>query len=226
MHSALWIFAKWPEPGRTKTRLSPPLSPTQAAELSQALLLDQVRALRESGGLPWGIAFAPDEAEADFRAWLPGVLLRPQGGGDLGERMSRVIAEELGKGSPAVLLLGADVPLLPPELPVQAAEALLSNHADLVLSPAPDGGYSMIGIASPQPELFRSIPWSGPEVLALTLRRAESLGLRVRLTEPVPDCDSPEDLQRLRAAFHESPRRLRALAPHLSRWLEDLENSR
>jgi len=211
LHPLAVVVAKWPEPGRVKTRLCPPLSPDGAARLAMALLLDLADAVRRCRDLEWGIAYAPEAAREAFARRFPDAALFPQGEGDLGERMDRVVSRGLEAGHRSVLLLGGDLPALPEGLPSQAAGVLLRG-ADLVLSPSTDGGYSLIGLSRPCPELFARMPWSGPEVLSETLRRAESLGLRTGLLAPVPDCDTPDDLARL--IEH------RALPRHTAEWVK------
>ncbi|MBW3624950.1 MAG: TIGR04282 family arsenosugar biosynthesis glycosyltransferase [Armatimonadetes bacterium] len=216
----LWVFAKWPEPGAVKTRLCPPLSPQQAADLARAFLEDRVDSLRSASGLEGGIAYAPAAAGERFREAFPGARRTPQGEGELGERMARVVRESLAERRPAVLLVGSDVPLLPISMAADAARALASGGADLVLTPAPDGGYSMIGMSRFHGELFEEMEWSTPQILPETLRRAGTLGLKVHLTEPVSDCDTPDDLRALFAAYEAGPERFREAALRTAAVLE------
>ena len=209
----VWVFAKWPEPGKVKTRLCPPLTPQQAAELAGAFLADRMASLPDAPPLRAGIAYDPPPSEDRFRAAYPDVPLKSQGDGSLGERMARVVGESLTEGSPAVMLLGSDVPLLPPSLLVDTARRLLSGKADLVLTPSPDGGYSMVGQSRLSPALYREMEWSTEGVLAETLRRAAAFGLRVRLTEPFRDCDTPQDLAEFVTLASSCPDAFRGIAP-------------
>lgn len=217
----VWIFAKWPDPGAVKTRLCPPLSPEQAAQLARAFLDDRVDTLRRSSSLDFGIATTPASAEPRFQERYPDLPLYSQGEGNLGDRMARVVRDSLDGGHPAAILVGSDVPLLPLTVIEDSARLLLLREADLVLTPSLDGGYSLIGQCRLHPPLFHEMPWSTPEVLSETLRRAETLRLRVRLTEPMPDCDTPDDLRDLSAFTSEHPERFRELAPRTSGLLHE-----
>jgi glycosyltransferase A (GT-A) superfamily protein (DUF2064 family) len=181
-----------------KTRLCPPLTPEQAAGLSRAFLEDRTASLLPLEGIAPGIAFTPDGSEADFRRAFPGVRLMPQGGGGLGERMARVARESLTEGHPAVLLLGADLPLLPTSVITEAARLRTDNACDL---------------------LFLSLPWSTPGVRPVTPRPAEGGRLRIRLTAPAPDCDTPDDLLNLLHRLHTEPAAFRVLAPRTAVFL-------
>ena len=123
-----------------------------------------------------------------------GVALATQVGNDLGERMHNAF---VAAAAPLVLI-GTDCPQLSSG-DLTAAAAALASH-DVVLQPATDGGYVLIGLARPQPPLFESIDWGGPQVLQQTRSRIDALGLRCALRPPLPDLDTPADLQRALAA--------------------------
>ena len=217
-------MAKWPDPGRVKTRLCPPLRPDEAADLARAFLDDTVQGLRGTSGLEWGIAYAPEDAEPEFRRRYPAVPLRLQGKGDLGQRMARIVSETLEEGFDAVLLIGSDAPLLPPALLAEAADPLLAGRADLALIPATDGGYAMIGLRHAPPGFFDAMPWSTERVLSETVRRAEAFGLRVHQTGTVMDCDTPEDLIALLGAMERNRAGFQARAPATASVLGELKN--
>lgn len=193
----LVMMARRPEAGRVKTRLCPPLTPAQAAALYAAFLRDLVELLRTVPGMQPLIAYAPAEAGDYFAALAPDIARRPQTGVDLGERLAAVTNAVLGEGVPAVLVIGSDSPSLPPAHIAQAVTALASG-ADLVLGPAEDGGYYLVGLRRPAPALFTSVPMSTPTVLRDTLAIAEQLGLRTALIDPWYDIDTIADLRRLR----------------------------
>ncbi len=184
------VFAKSPEPGHVKTRLIPILRAGEAAELHEALLLDTLGVVESCADVV--IAFTP----ATGRSTLERLLgrhrrLLPQGPGDLGDRLARVFEQLCVEGKP-VLAVGSDCPGLTADRIGSAAAAL--RRVDVVLGPALDGGYYLIGLRKPHPELFRNIPWSTPEVLEVTRSCAAEAGLRVELLEPARDLDTPEDL--------------------------------
>ncbi len=181
----LAVFAKAPEPGQVKTRLRPGLNDAQAARLAAAFVLDTLHKVARPGR-PVTIYHAGDRALLEPLA-PPGILWAEQGGGDLGARMARVPAP--------CLILGADSPHLPLSL-LRAALAAISAH-DVVLGPAEDGGYFLIGLRAPQPALFDGIAWGTGNVLAQTLTQADALGLVVHQMPPWYDLDTPADLHRL-----------------------------
>ncbi|HET9582086.1 MAG TPA: TIGR04282 family arsenosugar biosynthesis glycosyltransferase [Gemmatimonadota bacterium] len=184
------VFARAPEPGRVKTRLIPILHAAEAAELYEALLLDTIEVAESCARTV--IAFTPSGG----RGVLDRLLgrhrrLLPQGPGDLGERLARVFEILCEKGQPA-LVVGSDCPGLTPARIRAAAERLA--HAEVVLGPALDGGYYLIGLRRPHPELFRDIPWGTGAVLEATVGQAREAGLELELLEVARDLDTPEDL--------------------------------
>ncbi len=202
---ALAVVAKAPVAGQVKTRLCPPLSAAEAAEFARCALLDTIEQVRALGRASPAVAYAPAEARALFERLAPGFTLVPQRGADLGERMAGAIERLLEHGFDAVLLVGADTPSLPAAFLRQAVGAIASPEVDMVVGPSEDGGYYLIGLRAPHPELFEGIAWGTPGVLAATMRRAEARGLRsVRL--PVWfDVDTPADLERLAASLAGTP---------------------
>jgi len=181
----LAVFAKAPVPGQVKTRFRPAVDDEQAAHLAAAFVRDTLGKAARLGP-PVTVYYAGDRALLEPLA-PRGLRWADQGGGDLGARMARVPAP--------CLLLGADSPHLPLLL-LRAALAAIPGH-DVVLGPADDGGYFIIGLRAPQPALFDGIAWSTEEVLAQTLAKAAALGLTVHQTPPWYDLDTPADLRRL-----------------------------
>jgi rSAM/selenodomain-associated transferase 1 len=139
------------------------------------------------------VFFAPAEARAEIEAWFPGETLRPQRGGDLGEKMAAAFEEAFASGARRAVLIGSDVPWVTRETVVEAFRSL-EDH-DLVLGPARDGGYYLVALERQRPELFEGIAWSTPSVLASTVERAGILGLTVRLLDPLRDIDTLQDLR-------------------------------
>ena len=188
-------MAKYPAPGRVKTRLAATLGAERACALYRAFVLDLADRL---AALPYAVCWAFWPPEAPFATLLPGAVCRPQRGSDLGARMADAVAAAFAERPGALVVVGADAPHIPPER-LGEAFALLGRGADVVLGPAEDGGYYLLGLAAPAPELFADIAWSTPDVLRATVDRARRLGLTTRLLATSFDVDQPADLARLRA---------------------------
>lgn len=211
------VFAKPAVPGRVKTRLIPPFTPKEAAEFHLAALDDIVAAVRgvAKGGVRLCVAGAGDALD-DFRRRYPGVEVRPQGGGDLGARLTAAFDEAFTAEFQRALIVGSDHPTVPTQ---NLAEGLAHlGSADISLGPSRDGGYYAVGIRRGSwPEagtIFRNIPWSTPRVLEASLERAHRAGLKVVLLPEWYDVDRAVDLELLRrdaSADSASARFLRAL---------------
>jgi rSAM/selenodomain-associated transferase 1 len=214
--ACLLLFTKPAVPGRVKTRLIGALSAEQAAELHAAFLDDLLaRLLRRPAPFDLRLAWALEDGEIVPDAAAPG--LRQEGNG-LGERLFHALAGAAATHE-LVAAIGSDHPALP-RAHVDEAFALLAAGAPLVLGPATDGGYYLVGARREalSARLFEDIPWSGPEVLARTLERCAELGLAAALLPPGEDCDTPADLARLAAALARDPRGCPATAGLLARW--------
>ncbi|MEQ8263519.1 TIGR04282 family arsenosugar biosynthesis glycosyltransferase [Pseudohaliea sp.] len=186
-------FAREPVPGRVKTRMQPVLDAAGACELHSALLTHTARQLATVDCCErelW-VAGDPSHPVLAHAAALGGAAVRRQQGADLGERMLHALATALAD-SPRVVLVGSDCPGLD-DAYVEAAFAALAT-ADVVLGPALDGGYVLIGVRRVDALLFRGVDWSTSKVLAQTLARVDALGWRAALLEPRRDIDRPEDL--------------------------------
>ncbi|HLY38939.1 MAG TPA: TIGR04282 family arsenosugar biosynthesis glycosyltransferase [Candidatus Binatia bacterium] len=186
-------MARHPEPGRVKTRLARVLGTNAATALYRAFILDLADRLAT---LPYAVTWAVDPPGAPFTTVVPHARCRAQEGADLGERMTRAFAAEFAEGGGAVAMIGADIPHLPATVFAETAAAL-GRDADVVLGPAEDGGYYLVGLTVPAPALFTGVAWSTPDVLATTLARARDAGLRTHLLPPTFDVDEPADLDRL-----------------------------
>jgi len=197
--NALIIFAKWPEPGKVKTRLSPPLSEQDASDLYRFMLMDTLEKTREIAGVTRMIFFDGDpERSADFRLLAPDADVIKQEGRDLGERLAHATEKAFSAGFRTVAIIGTDSPHLPVELIGEAFRLLKSESADIVFGPSEDGGYYLVAINKHCPELFRGIPWSSPATLKKSMDKAESVGLRPALLEKCFDVDNIDDLRKLR----------------------------
>jgi rSAM/selenodomain-associated transferase 1 len=175
----LLVVAKQPAPGQTKTRLCPPLTPTQAADLYDCFLRDTLEVMRLVPGVRRVIGFLPEDAQEYFRQLAPDMELTSQRGASLGERLDHLLNEALAGGSPRAVVMDSDSPTLPHSYVIQAFERL--NEADVVIGPTRDGGYYLIGMKQPQPHLLRQVQMSTPHVLTDTLALAEATSLTVSL---------------------------------------------
>jgi len=197
--SVLAVMAKAPRAGRVKTRLCPPLSPDEAAELAGAFLLDAVDQVRSVAAVRPAMAYAPVDARAFFHAIAPDFDLVAQRGDDLGARLAHAFEDLLADGTPGAIVIGSDVPTLPSAVLGAALDRLAG--ADLVLGPSEDGGYYLIGLREPRAALFADMAWSTAVVFEETMRRASGLGLDVGLLPAWFDVDTGADLERLEASL-------------------------
>lgn len=191
----LLVVAKQPAPGQTKTRLCPPLTPPQAADLYDCFLRDTLALMRQVPDVQRVIGFLPEDAQTYFRQLAPDMALVCQRGVSLGERLDQLLTEALAGGSPRAVIMNSDSPTLPPHYLSQAFERL--TEADVVLGPTRDGGYYLIGMNQPRPHLLRQVQMSTPHVLTDTLALAEATGLTVSLLPTWYDVDTITELHQL-----------------------------
>jgi rSAM/selenodomain-associated transferase 1 len=179
---AVAIICKTPRPGHSKTRLSPPLRPEECAAISACFIQDltgTIASVAGDGRAAGYAVYTPAGTETELRALLPadfGLVL--QGGGDLGARLDQGIRDLLAAGHAGAIVINSDSPTLPRAILDAAVAAVLSGD-NAVLSPALDGGYTLIGLSRPHPHLFEDIPWSTDVVYELTLQRACEIRLPV-----------------------------------------------
>jgi len=187
----LGLFAKLPEAGRVKTRLAAATSPEWAAEVARACLLDMIQRLAEVPAHRV-LAYTPTDARPYFDAVAgPGFSLVPQAEGDLGKRMHTFFSQQLAQGAEPVVLLGTDSPTLPIGYIIEAFDRL--EEVDVVLGPALDGGYYLVGCGRDLPPIFADIPWSTPEVLSATVARLSQTQHRLAVLPPWYDVDTHAD---------------------------------
>jgi rSAM/selenodomain-associated transferase 1 len=205
---ALVIVGKAPKAGRTKTRLSPPLSPTEAAELYRGFLQDTAAmAVRLGWERVTLIHPAESGASGALGSLLPqSITLQSQTGVGLGAALADAFRTHLAEGFRRVVLVGSDNPTLPAEIVVRAAEAL--SKCDLAIGPSADGGYYLIGMSRPHLGVFERITWSTSVVLGETLERARELGLSVEVLPEWYDVDTADDLAHLQADLARLPPRV------------------
>jgi Uncharacterized protein conserved in bacteria len=226
---ALAIMCKAPVDGACKTRLCPPLWTQEAAELSRCFIADialAIHAVTPRGGVA---VYTPQGAEAAFDGLLPqGVAMLAQRGDDLTERLVHATADLLAAGYGGVCLINADGPTLPQALLRQAVDALRQPGDRIVLAPAIDGGYCLIGLKQAHAAVFQGIAWSTSQVLAQTLARIVGLGVPFSLLPAWYDVD---DLGSLQLLLHElfgggNPLAIDGLAggaaPHSRAYLQEL----
>ena len=211
-------MARAPVPGRVKTRLCPPLDPEQAAEFYECVLRDVLGELAPSEACDTWVAYA--ERSRDYFEQLPehGIALLPQRGVSLGERMHAVFVDLCHVGYRQVILVGSDIPTLKASSVRKACAFLRQGRSGVVLGPADDGGYYLIGLGRPEERLFSGIAWSTASVLEQTLARARELDLRVATVAGAYDVDVAADLERLLGDFERS-RTLRGRRPRTHVWM-------
>lgn len=192
----LIIFTRYPQPGRAKTRLIPALGAEGAAALHRQMAeqtLTEARRLREARSVAIEVLFT-DSDSAQMQAWLGADLhYTAQHSGDLGNRLSQAFQSAFDRDATAVVAIGTDCPDVDADLLATAFEKLQTH--DLVLGPATDGGYYLIGLSFVISDVFVDIDWSTAVVLQQTVAAAELLGLSIAYLPMLSDIDRPEDLQ-------------------------------
>lgn len=192
----LVLFTRYPEPGRTKTRLIPALGTNGASDLQRHMtehVLNRVRDFVESRPVDMEVRYEGGN-QGLMEKWLgTSISYRSQGSGDLGTRMKRAFSEAFQQGLNRVAIIGSDCPGIT-KVTARTAFELLGQF-DVVLGPANDGGYYLIGLHQETKQLFHDIPWGTAEVRGRTVEIANQLGLRVVHLEPLDDVDRAEDLE-------------------------------
>lgn len=211
---AIGVMAKAPRPGFSKTRLCPPLRPDQAAALSAAFLRDiteNIAAAAQSAAIAGYVAYAPAGLEMLFHGHLArhtrliladGSIPAPEEVTGFGRCLLHAIQAMLSHGHRSAVVLNSDSPTLPTSLLVKTAEALASDGERVVLGPAEDGGYYLLGMKSAHARLFADIAWSTDSVAATTRERAAALGLEVVELPVWYDVDDVSSLERLIGAVN------------------------
>ena len=188
---------KAPRPGLVKTRLTPPLSQNEAAELATCFAQDVVTGTLLLAGSVI-VAYFPTDSRAELAAILPSrVTWVEQRGEDLGARLNAVSIQAFSLGFSPIVFVGTDSPTLPPAFIRSAIDSLTTGKSDVVLGPTEDGGYYLIGVCRPMSELFEGVAWSTSNTYAETADNATRLGMRLLALPLWYDVDTPSDLQRL-----------------------------
>jgi len=216
------IMIKYPEPGKVKTRLAKDVGHEKAAEVYKHLVDKVMKNTRPSfigspfikrpplpkrgiPDIPLGaqycemmyeriIFYDPPERLTDFEAWFSGERFIQQRGTDVGERMDNVVSDLLNRGAKKAVITGADIPNLSNKIIEIAFREL--DHADIVIGPAKDGGYYLIGMKSPHAEIFKNIPWSTGRVFEETMKIIEKLQLTCKTIITLSDLDTEDDYTR------------------------------
>jgi rSAM/selenodomain-associated transferase 1 len=191
------MMIKAPRPGASKTRLTPPLTPAEAAALSTCFLRDTAENIASAGAGTGVAVFTPAHMASAFDGLLPaGFAMAPQRGNLFGERLLLAAEDLLALGYGSVCLIDSDSPTLPPDC-LRAAVAALESGDRVVLGPSEDGGYYLIGVRAAHARLFEEIDWSTGRVAAQTLERARELGLEAVMLPTWYDVDDAPTLRQL-----------------------------
>lgn len=198
---ALGLMAKAPLAGAVKTRLVPPLTPEEAAELNRCFLRDMATSISEvtvRQAVAGFVIYTPVGFEPMFKGMLPAEFkLLVQRGESLGDRLCNATEDLLAQGYDSLCLINSDSPTLPQSVFDSAVAALLHDGDRIVIGGAADGGYYLIGLKHVHSPLFEGVAWSTGEVLTQTIERAAKLGLEVELLPPWYDVDDTQTLERL-----------------------------
>ena len=191
-------MAKAPVAGTVKTRLVPPLTSAQAAAVCRALLLDEFDHLRNFAGAERYVFYTPADAEKSLGE-LAGAdyIYLAQSGDDLGARMHQAFIDLSRLGHRNIVLIGSDLPALPLAILEQAFRPLAHGEPRVVLGPSADGGYYLVGMNRPTPEIFVNMTWSHDRVFADTTARLDVLNVHYDVLPTWFDIDVADDFQRL-----------------------------
>jgi hypothetical protein len=217
---ALLVFAKTPKPGKVKTRLLAAVPAEVAAGLHEACIADTLRLVRKMRGCDVFVFAA--SGTSYFRRLLKrqasSVRIRvlPQRGAELGARMENAFRKCFAMGYREVVVIGTDTPWMGVERVRRAFAELKAN--DVVIGPAEDGGYYLLGMSKMVPDIFRGIPWSTERVLELTLKVIARSKLRGKLLRRDFDLDRPADLRRAARMLKRRPRVAPRLASAIGKW--------
>ncbi len=225
-YCAVAIMAKAPRVGEAKTRLVPALSAVEAACLSACFIRDaaeNIAAAAQQAAIEGYIAYLPIGSEAEFASLLAeGTRLLPSRRNGLGASLYDAAEDLLAAGYGAVCLINSDSPTLPTSLILDAVQALGAPGDRVVLGPAEDGGYYLIGLKRAHARLFEEIAWSTPQVFAQTIERAQEIGLDPIILSPWYDVDDIASLRRLDSELRDRNGRAVYPAPHTAAFLQGL----
>jgi hypothetical protein len=223
---ALVVMAKAPREGEVKTRLIGALTAAEAAAIytnflrDTFVLVEAVREERETAQIV--LCYTPEGSEEAFESIeREGSLMLAQRGGDLGERLTNCFADLFEFGFDSVVVIGADSPTLPEEILIEAFDSLVSEN-DVVIGPAEDEGYYLVGMRKLHAKVFSGIPWGTDRTLAATKARVREAGLNLKLLPVWYDVDTPEGLETLKRELSED----QSAARFTGRFLEELAKNK
>lgn len=195
--NTLIIFIKYPEAGKVKTRLAKDIGDTEAAEIYSQMTRTIIERTSDPANYSTIIFYDPPEKEQEVKEWINKKELSylPQLGNTLGERISSAFKEVYSSGTDKALIIGSDCVDVDKEILNKAIEAL--NTTDVILGPAEDGGYYLLGLNKYTPEIFQDIQWSTERVLEETIQKINTNGLKYELLKTLKDVDTVDDLEGL-----------------------------
>lgn len=198
MNTSLVVFAKSPISGRVKTRLVPGIPSDEAAELYKAFILDTTNKVSNLKCKRVAIAYTPENAEGTFRKLVgKSIILLPQKGRNLGEKMKNVFKHSFAEGAKRVVIIGTDSPTIPKSLIQRAFDVL--KKVSVVIGPTFDGGYYLIGLSEHNNDIFDGIKWSTASVFNQTLTKVKTYKKKLYVLPPWYDVDTSDDLRFLKA---------------------------
>jgi uncharacterized protein len=224
---ALGVMTKAPQPGKVKTRLTPPLTPEEAAQLNTCFLRDLSVSILQAGGQSpaKGVAvYTPRGAETSYANILPeDFILLPQRAGDFGARLISAAEDLFAVGFGSVCLINSDSPTVPAESFAEAAIELANPGDRVILGPSKDGGYYLIGLKRMHRRLFEEIDWSTDRVCQQTKDRATELHLPIHELATGLDVDDATTLSDLCEELFAAGREARSnLAQHTRTFLREI----
>ena len=223
----LVVVAKAPVAGKVKTRLVPHFTAAEAADLFRCFLQDRRREMSRLKGIDLAVAFTPADARKTFASIAGnGFQLFAQMGEYLGQRLRNIFIDQLALGYDAVSIIDSDTPDLPGAIVEQSFQILMSGEIDAVYGPCDDGGFYLVGMRRPHPELFEDIPWSTRAVLKITLERAHGLGIKTRLLPGWNDLDTVGDLMDYYARHRNKPPDRQWAGKNTFNYLSQIESVR
>ena len=198
MDASLLVFAKVPRPGAVKTRLTPALTPEEAARVYMAFLRDTLRQVVQLEVDDMRLYLAPPLPDDEIDGVPAAVSVHEQTGDGMGARMNRALRETLRDGADRAVLMGSDHPTLPSSFLRQAFRSL-EEARSLCVGPTEDGGFYLLGMSTMYPQLFDGMSYSHSEVFADTVARAQQTDAEVTVLPEWYDVDTPQDLDRMQA---------------------------
>ncbi len=203
MKNLFGLLAKYPEAGKVKTRLALDMGGQDAARIYKIIAERVFSNTSPNSDSDFGrtIFYSPLHDMGRFESWLPGELFLPQRGEDIGEVMGNALRDLFELGASKAVITGADIPELNRTIINDAFYKL--EHSDVVIGPAEDGGYYLIGMKTEYPEIFRDISWSTGYVFAETIRTIERLGLSYSTVKVLSDVDRIGDIRRYENLFRD-----------------------